>query len=73
VADHGPGIASSEAQRIFERFYRSPSARGIPGTGLGLSIVKHLAALMNGEIDLKSDLGQGATFTLRIPMTETET
>jgi len=72
VVDQGPGIAPSEAQRIFERFYRSPQARGVPGTGLGLSIVKHLSALMGGEIGLKSELGQGATFILRIPMTETK-
>jgi two-component system phosphate regulon sensor histidine kinase PhoR len=72
VIDRGMGIAPSEAPRIFERFYRSPQARGVPGTGLGLSIVKHLSALMGGEIDLKSELGQGATFTLRIPTTETK-
>jgi signal transduction histidine kinase len=71
VADQGPGIAPTESQRIFERFYRSPSARGIPGTGLGLSIVKHLTALMEGEIGVESDLGKGAKFTLRLPITET--
>ncbi len=73
VEDHGPGIAPTEAQRIFERFYRSPSARGIPGTGLGLSIVKHLSAQMGGEIALESELGKGAKFTLRLPFAETGT
>lgn len=72
VIDHGPGISSTDAQRIFERFYRAPSARGVPGTGLGLSIVKHLSVLMGGEVDLKSELGQGATFTLRLPWAETK-
>jgi two-component system, OmpR family, phosphate regulon sensor histidine kinase PhoR len=72
VQDHGPGIAPSETLRVFERFYRSPSARGVPGTGLGLSIVKHLSVLMNGEIDVDSELGQGSTFTLRIPLAEIE-
>lgn len=72
VEDQGPGIGPSDAARIFERFYRAPSARGVPGTGLGLSIVKHLSLLMNGEVDLKSQLGQGATFTLRLPCPETK-
>lgn len=71
VIDQGPGIPPTEAPRIFERFYRSPSARGIPGTGLGLSIVKHLAAQMEGEIGLESELGKGAKFTLKLPLTET--
>jgi len=72
VRDEGPGIAPSEQARIFERFYRSPSARGIPGTGLGLSIVKHLAGLMDGEVSVTSELGQGATFTLSLPLVEKE-
>ncbi|WP_005033918.1 sensor histidine kinase [Holophaga foetida] len=70
VVDQGPGIAETEQSRIFERFYRSPLTRGVPGTGLGLAIVKHLASLMGGEISLKSSLGAGATFTLRLPLAE---
>lgn len=70
VIDQGPGISPSESQRIFERFYRSPQARGIPGTGLGLAIVKHLSAAMGGDVALKSELGQGSTFTLRLPLAE---
>jgi len=67
VSDDGPGVAEDDLPRIFERFYRAPSARGVPGTGLGLAIVKHLAVLMDGEVDITSDLGRGATFTLRLP------
>ncbi|MBI4913385.1 MAG: hypothetical protein HY823_11655 [Acidobacteria bacterium] len=67
VADEGPGIAENEQKRIFERFYRSPSVRGVPGTGLGLSIVKHLVWQMGGEIQVESELGRGSTFTLRLP------
>jgi len=70
VVDQGPGIPESEQSRIFERFYRSPLTRGVPGTGLGLAIVKHLASLMGGEISLQSSLGCGATFTLKLPLTE---
>ena len=70
VADQGPGIGAADALRVFERFYRAPTVRGIPGTGLGLAIVKHLALLMEGEVELHSELGQGATFTFRLPLTE---
>lgn len=70
VRDEGPGIAPAEQARIFERFYRSPSARGIPGTGLGLAIVKHLAGLMDGEVTVASELGWGSTFTLSLPLVE---
>jgi signal transduction histidine kinase len=71
VADHGPGISEKDAERIFERFYRAPSVRGIPGTGLGLAIVKHLAVLMRGEVDLHTELGKGSTFIFRLPAAET--
>ena len=70
VADQGPGISDTDAQRIFERFYRAPSVRRIPGTGLGLAIVKHLAVLMNGEVDLETEPGRGSTFIFRLPVTE---
>lgn len=67
VKDEGPGIAKAEQARIFERFYRSPATRAVPGTGLGLAIVKHLGRLLGGEIQLSSELGQGATFSFRMP------
>ncbi|MDE3244890.1 MAG: PAS domain-containing protein [Acidobacteriota bacterium] len=68
VQDSGPGISESDAKRIFERFYRAPSTRGIPGTGLGLAIVKHLTLLMGGEVSLQSELGKGSTFTVKLPL-----
>ena len=68
VQDSGPGISESDAKRIFERFYRAPSTRGIPGTGLGLAIVKHLTLLMGGEVSLQSEVGEGSTFTVKLPM-----
>ena len=71
VTDQGPGISETDAQRIFERFYRAPSVRRIPGTGLGLAIVKHLAVLMKGEVDMRTELGQGSTFIFRLPAPET--
>ena len=68
IRDQGPGIADLEQARIFERFYRTASARGVPGTGLGLAIVKHLARLMGGEVLLESEVGKGSLFTFRMPL-----
>jgi len=69
VSDSGIGIAPTELERIFERFYRVDYARSRAngGTGLGLSIVKHIAAAHGGEVAVWSQLGQGSTFTLRMP------
>jgi two-component system phosphate regulon sensor histidine kinase PhoR len=68
IRDQGPGIPGPEQGRVFERFYRTSSARAVPGTGLGLAIVKHLARLMGGEITLQSEAGKGATFTFKMPL-----
>ena len=69
VSDNGIGIAATDLQRIFERFYRVDYARSRAngGTGLGLSIVKHIAATHGGEVAVWSQPGQGSTFTIRIP------
>lgn len=69
VADNGIGISAEDQQRIFERFYRVDYARSRDngGTGLGLSIVKHIAAVHGGSVNVWSKLGQGSTFTIRLP------
>ena len=74
VTDHGVGIAPEDQDRIFERFYRvDPSrSRETGGTGLGLSIVKHVASNHRGEIRLFSQLGLGSTFTLRLPLADSQ-
>ncbi len=69
VKDEGPGIAIMEQEKIFERFYRTSSARGLPGTGLGLSIVKQLVKKLGGTIYLKSELGGSSVFTISLPLT----
>lgn len=69
VIDTGVGIAEEHQSRIFERFYRADQARSreLGGTGLGLSIVKHLVNAFDGSIELSSKLGEGSTFTIRLP------
>ncbi|TWJ25648.1 two-component system sensor histidine kinase SenX3 [Micromonospora endolithica] len=69
VADQGIGIAPTDVDRIFERFYRADQARSraTGGTGLGLAIVKHIAGNHGGRVEVSSTLGGGSTFTLRLP------
>jgi two-component system sensor histidine kinase SenX3 len=69
VSDNGIGIPPAELDRIFERFYRVDYARSRAngGTGLGLAIVKHIVAIHGGEVSVWSQVGQGSTFTLKIP------
>jgi two-component system phosphate regulon sensor histidine kinase PhoR len=69
VADDGIGISPAHLGRLFERFYRVDAGRSreLGGTGLGLSIVKHLVELMGGTVDVESEPGKGACFTLRLP------
>lgn len=70
VSDSGVGIGSSHLERIFERFYRVDKARSreLGGTGLGLAIVKHLVGAFNGSVDVESRVGEGTTFTVKIPL-----
>ena len=69
VTDQGMGIPPGELDRIFERFYRVDPARSrdTGGTGLGLAIVKHVCANHGGDCDVWSKVGEGSTFTIRLP------
>jgi signal transduction histidine kinase len=69
VADQGPGVAECERDRIFDRFYRigGELRRETQGSGIGLSIVKHTVMAHAGSIELDSQPGAGARFTLILP------
>lgn len=74
VTDNGVGIEPEHVERIFERFYRAdPSrSRATGGTGLGLAIVKHVAQNHRGDIQVFSKPGFGSTFTLRLPIYDSD-
>ena len=69
VADRGPGIPESEQVEIFQPFVRGAAAQEgqIRGSGLGLSLVKEIVQAHNGVVLVRSQPGQGATFTVRLP------
>ncbi len=67
VKDCGIGISEEDKQHLFERFFRARNAQNIQGTGLGLHIVSKYIELLNGKIDLKSEIDRGTTFIITIP------
>ncbi len=73
VKDTGIGIPKESLPLIFERFYRvdKSRSRNVGGTGLGLSIVKHIAEAHGGKAMVKSELGTGSEFTVKVPKVST--
>jgi len=67
VRDQGPGIAAEDLPHVFDRFYRSPAARGLPGSGLGLAIVAQVVKAEGGTVEAANDPGGGARMTLTLP------
>jgi two-component system, sensor histidine kinase and response regulator len=69
VSDTGIGIPERALLSLFGEFYRvkSEQTRGIPGTGLGLAICRRIVTALGGTIDVRSRLGEGTTFTVRMP------
>ena len=67
VRDHGPGIAADDLPHVFDRFYRSPAARGLPGSGLGLAIVRQVAEADGGSVTASNHPDGGAVLELRLP------
>jgi two-component system phosphate regulon sensor histidine kinase PhoR len=73
VRDHGPGIPEHDRKRVFERFYRSPSAGRTRGSGIGLSLVEHIAEAHGGRTWADNASGGGAVVTISIPRRDATT
>ena len=71
VEDHGPGVAPADRDRIFDRFWRGPSARqgSVKGTGLGLSLVAEHTWAHGGQVRVEPVRGGGARFVVELPLT----
>jgi len=68
VIDQGIGISEADQEHLFERFFRAKNAANIQGTGLGLHIISKYLELLDGTINIQSELGRGSTFTITIPI-----
>ena len=73
VEDTGTGMTEDEQQRIFTAFERLSNATAQDGFGLGLSVVKQIVDMLKGTIDVQSEKGKGSRFTVRLPMSVTDT
>ncbi len=69
VEDRGPGIPADEIDEIFTPFFRGAHARTsqVRGSGLGLSLVKGIAEAHGGDVSVRSEVGEGSTFTITLP------
>ncbi|MEO0031580.1 MAG: hypothetical protein RIS94_1338 [Pseudomonadota bacterium] len=70
VRDTGPGIAAADREEIFEEFRRVGKTQKIPGKGLGLAIVRRVSTMLGHAIELESEPGRGAAFSIRLPRVE---
>lgn len=70
VSDEGEGISEKDLPHVFERFYRSDSSRAGEGTGLGLAIVQETVEALGGRVEVESVPGEGAAFTVKLPISQ---
>ena len=68
VRDEGIGISREDQAHLFSSFFRGKNALNIQGTGLGLHIVRRYLQLLEGDVNLKSELGKGTIITFTIPV-----
>jgi PAS domain S-box-containing protein len=71
IQDHGVGMSTEDAKRIFEKFFRSTKTDNVQGVGLGLFIVNRIIELHGGSIKVESELGVGTTFIVSLPAIST--
>jgi len=67
VNDRGPGILEADLDRVFDKFYRSPTVQTIEGSGLGLAFVAEVVQGHGGSVHATNRIGGGTTITLDIP------
>jgi two-component system OmpR family sensor kinase len=72
VADTGPGIATEDLAHVWEELYRGKGARSTQGSGLGLALVRSIAERHGGQATVRSRVGQGSVFTIRLPAARPE-
>ena len=70
VQDNGPGIPPDEQQKVFDKFFRGSGAVDSDerGNGLGLAFTREVVRMHGGEVDFQSKIGEGSTFTMRLPV-----
>ena len=68
VADSGCGMAESEIKHIFEKFYQADTSHATKGNGLGLALTSRIINLLDGSIEVKSEIGKGSLFTVKIKL-----
>jgi two-component system sensor histidine kinase BaeS len=71
VADTGPGIAPDERERVFDRFWRGRTGRGVAGSGIGLAVVAELVRAHHGRVEVTEAAGGGAEFVVALPAAAT--
>lgn len=69
ITDHGVGMSEETLGRIFDRFYQADTSRSKEGVGLGLCLVQRILDILQGEIKVRSKLGEGTTIRVRMPLT----
>jgi two-component system, OmpR family, sensor histidine kinase MprB len=72
IRDHGPGVAPEDLERVFDRFYRAPSARSLPGSGLGLAIVKQVITSHGGVVSVFLPPDGGTLLHIELPIVSEE-
>jgi len=70
ISDEGIGVGKEDQEHLFSSFFRGANATNIQGTGLGLHIVQRYAALLGGSVVLQSELNEGTTVTIFLPITQ---